>query len=93
MANRSHYITPEPVDLKQVAGLALVEGTDYRLQNRSNHTLYYAELAEAPDPATTEDENAFDPAASGTLTLTATPFWMWVDPGKTARIVINEAPV
>lgn len=91
MANRSHPITGVPVDLKTVAGLALVEGTSYIVQNRGVSPIFWAEAVVAPDPATEEVSFSIDPKAFATMPVKSDPIWCWVLSNFSASFRVNEA--
>ena len=90
MANRSHLVTRVPVDLKTIAGLTLVVGTTYIVQNRGIDTLYWAEAAAAPDPATEDISFTVGPGQFASMPVKADPIWAWVL-GSDASLRVNEA--
>ena len=91
MANRSHPITPVPVNLKAVAGLALVDGTSYLIQNRGNDPIFLAAVAAAPDPETEEISYQVDPLAPWVIEVGTDPAWAWTLRG-TSSLRVNESP-
>ena len=90
MANRSHTVTPAPIDLKTVAGLALEEGSSYVAYNNGIHQIRYAEVAAAPDPDTEEVSTPIEPGSWGVITVRDDPIYVWTLGDRTTSLRINE---